>query len=64
MDGWILYTAGAFDWRVKGVYSSPEKLLEHIKEYFGDDEIIDMETVMSHDWQSENEMKIEKTTIE
>ena len=55
----ILMTAGAFDWRIQGIYDTKEQLLEILKKDWGCDELT-LEHMDSRDWQRDNEIRIEQ----
>jgi hypothetical protein len=58
---WIMSTAGAFDWRPYTAYASKEKLVNQLNEDWGMN--LTFEEIMDHDWQEENELRIEKVIL-
>ena len=60
---WLVYHAGAYDWDRPQGYTNGENLVNQFKKDWGLEDDFTYEEMMSHDWQEENETKIEKITV-
>ncbi len=63
MENFILYTAGAFDWRQAGSYSTLEELKKYCVKHYGfPKDVLESEDEFN-DWLEGTEMKYEKIEI-
>ena len=57
---WVLSSGGAFDFSVSGIYDTQEQLLEQLRKDWGIGDELTVDEMMTHRWQSDAEIKIEK----